>query len=98
MLKHLIILAITSCFFFENIVVHLVMGNDAAYYMEDCNENDASEKEDVAKKDKKEDYNISSCYKYYFISDVLNHRFHIFEEQPYFEYAPEILLPPPDAA
>ena len=98
MLKQIIILVITSCFFLENIVVHIVLGNDAAYYLEDAAENGASEKEDVAKKDKKEDYNINSCLNYYHISDTINQLSHFFEERPYFQYAPEILLPPPDAA
>ena len=96
MIKRIIILAIASCFFLENIVIHIVIRNDAAYYAGESGENDASEKEDGAKKDKKEDYKISSYYKYYFISDILNNNFHFFDEQTYFEYCPEINLPPPD--
>jgi hypothetical protein len=96
MIKRIIILAIASCFFLENIVVYIVIRNDETYYLADSGENDASESEDGAKKDKKEDYKISSSYKYYFISDTLKNNFHFFDEQTYSEYCPEINLPPPD--
>ena len=97
MLKRIIILLIASCFFLENTVVYIVIKNNETYSA-DTGENDASENEDGAKKDKKEDYKISSRYKYFFVSDILNNNFHFFDEQTYFEYCPEINLPPPDLA
>jgi hypothetical protein len=96
MIKRIIILAIAACFFLENIVVYIVIRNEPTYYLGDSDENDASGNEDGTKKDKKEDYKISSYYKYYFISDTLKNNFHFFDEQTYFEYCPEINLPPPD--
>jgi hypothetical protein len=96
MIIRVLILAITSCFFLDNIVMHIVIRNDAAYYLTGAGENGASENEDEAKKDKKDDYSICAHYKYFFISDILNNRFHFFDEKPYFEYCPEINLPPPD--
>ncbi|MEO5682885.1 MAG: hypothetical protein ABIQ88_09600 [Chitinophagaceae bacterium] len=96
MIKRIIILLIASCFFLENIAICIVIRNNKTYYIEDSGENDASENEDGAKKDKKEDYKINSPYKYFFVSDKLNNNFHFFDEQTYFEYCPEINLPPPD--
>ena len=97
MIKRIIILAIAGCFFLENIVMHIVKGADAAYCMENPGEKDGTEKEDGAKKDKKEDFTVTLHYKYYLLRDSLKNRFYIFEEPTYFQYAPEINLPPPDA-
>jgi hypothetical protein len=96
MIKRLLILAVTVCFFLENIVVCIVIRNEETYCIGDSDEKDACEHEDDVKKDKKEDYKISSYYKYYFISDIVNNNFRFFDEQTYFEYCPEINLPPPD--
>ena len=98
MIKRIIILVIASCFFLENIVVCIVLKNNAAYYSGESDENDTSESEDGLKKDKKEDYKINAFYKYYFLSDALKNNFHLFDEQTYSGYCPEINLPPPDLA
>ncbi len=97
MLKQLIILAIASCFFLENIVVPIVRKSDAVYCMEETGNADTPVKEDI-KKDKKEDYNINAYHKYFFISNAFNSSFHFFDEQTYSACKPEIHVPPPDAA
>lgn len=53
MIIRIIILAIATCFFLENIVVHIVIGKNTTYYLTEAGENDASENEDEAKKEKK---------------------------------------------
>lgn len=96
MLKQLIILVIASCFFLENIVVHIVRSSDAAYCMEETGNADSPVKEDL-KKDKKDDYNINAYHKYFFVSNTFNSSFHFFDEQTYSAFKTEIHLPPPDA-